>query len=334
MEAGEGRGAARAGSTRCSYTAAEGLRALAVLLSPVHAEGDRAKLWTALGAEGALGALAPAAARRRATGAQLPAGDAQVALEAAVPADREPEAGARVTHRRTAFARGARRAAGRSAGLTYPPLPEALARAGLRQPHPPRDRGRRRGRSTTASSSTARRASASAASCRSAPTSPTSRWSAGCRGARAARARGGGAASERGARARRGGRASTSPRRDRRARARSRGCGRSARPGSTSSAPARTGRAAQIRVLRGAHRDRQAARARAADPRPRRARRGRRELLRVGAPERTVFHCFSGDAALARARAPTTAGTCPSPARSRSRTPSRCARRSRSPRAA
>ena len=52
-------------------------------------------------------------------------------------------------------------------------------------------------------------------------------------------------------------------------------------------------------------------------------------LLRVGAPERTVFHCFSRRRRDGQARAPTTAGTSRSPAPSRSRTPQTCARRSR-----
>ncbi len=52
-------------------------------------------------------------------------------------------------------------------------------------------------------------------------------------------------------------------------------------------------------------------------------------LARVGAPERTVFHCFSGDDAMA-ASAPTPVTTCRSPGTSRSRTPRTCATRCRS----
>lgn len=45
-------------------------------------------------------------------------------------------------------------------------------------------------------------------------------------------------------------------------------------------------------------------------------------------PDRVVFHCFSGDAAMARQCAEA-GGTSRSPARSRSRTPTRCGVRSR-----
>ena len=82
------------------------------------------------------------------------------------------------------------------------------------------------------------------------------------------------AAPERGARARR---RPASPRRgarrDRRARRAIRGCAPSARPGSTSSAPATTGRARAGGVVPRAHRAGEAARQGAGDPRPRRARR-------------------------------------------------------------
>ncbi len=57
----------------------------------------------------------------------------------------------------------------------------------------------------------------------------------------------------------------------------SRACAPSARPDSTSSARARTAVARAVPLVRSAHRDREAARSRAADPRPRRARGGRRD---------------------------------------------------------
>ena len=55
------------------YTCAEGLRALAVLLSPVMPEATQ-KLWTALGAEEALGSLTSQSVRAAGTWGQLPAG--------------------------------------------------------------------------------------------------------------------------------------------------------------------------------------------------------------------------------------------------------------------
>ncbi|GAB3267538.1 methionine--tRNA ligase [Microbacterium lacusdiani] len=61
------------------YTCAEGLRALAVLLSPVMPQAT-GKLWTALGAEGALGGLAAQPIRKAGAWGQLPAGTATQAL--------------------------------------------------------------------------------------------------------------------------------------------------------------------------------------------------------------------------------------------------------------
>ena len=55
------------------YTAAEGLRALAVLLSPVMPKAT-AKLWTALGAEAGLGALTAQPVRAAGGWGQLPRG--------------------------------------------------------------------------------------------------------------------------------------------------------------------------------------------------------------------------------------------------------------------
>ena len=99
---------------------------------------------------------------------------------------------------------------------------------------------------------------------------------------------------------------------------------RSARPGSTSTAPRMTtGRDAQYRVVRGAHRDRQAARPRAADPRPRRA--PARWSRPCGGSARPSARCSTASAATPSSRSwsPTRAGTSRSPARSRSRTPTR-----------
>ncbi|MBN9607649.1 MAG: methionine--tRNA ligase [Actinomycetales bacterium] len=65
-------------------TAAEGLRALAVLLSPVMPQST-AKLWAALGAEEALGALADQPIRDAGRWGQLPAGTRVSSLEALFP---------------------------------------------------------------------------------------------------------------------------------------------------------------------------------------------------------------------------------------------------------
>lgn len=61
------------------YTAAEGLRALAVLLAPVMPKAT-AKLWAALGAEGALGALSQQPIREAGVWGQLPSGITVTAL--------------------------------------------------------------------------------------------------------------------------------------------------------------------------------------------------------------------------------------------------------------
>jgi methionyl-tRNA synthetase len=66
------------------YTAAEGLRALAVLLSPVI-PGATAKLWEALGAEGELGALTAQPLRAAGDWGRLPAGTEVNGLEALFP---------------------------------------------------------------------------------------------------------------------------------------------------------------------------------------------------------------------------------------------------------
>jgi len=66
------------------YTCAEGLGALAVLLSPVMPEATQ-KLWAALGAEAALGALAEQPLRSAGTWGQLPAGTKVGALEPLFP---------------------------------------------------------------------------------------------------------------------------------------------------------------------------------------------------------------------------------------------------------
>ncbi|WP_213813687.1 methionine--tRNA ligase [Glaciihabitans sp. dw_435] len=66
------------------YTATEGLRALAVLLSPVI-PGATAKLWAALGAEPVLGGLTAQVITDAGTWGQLPAGSAISKLEALFP---------------------------------------------------------------------------------------------------------------------------------------------------------------------------------------------------------------------------------------------------------
>jgi methionyl-tRNA synthetase len=66
------------------YTCAEGLRALAVLLSPVMPEATQ-RLWTALGAEAALGSLTSQPVRTAGTWGQLPAGTRVSALEPLFP---------------------------------------------------------------------------------------------------------------------------------------------------------------------------------------------------------------------------------------------------------
>ena len=66
------------------YTATEGLRALAVLLSPVIPTATE-KLWTSLGAEDAIGPLAAQPLRQAGTWGQLPAGSRIRPLEALFP---------------------------------------------------------------------------------------------------------------------------------------------------------------------------------------------------------------------------------------------------------
>lgn len=66
------------------YTAAEGLRALAVLLSPVIPQSTQ-KLWSALGAESALGALLDQSIPNAANWGQLPAGTQTQPLDALFP---------------------------------------------------------------------------------------------------------------------------------------------------------------------------------------------------------------------------------------------------------
>ena len=65
-------------------TAAEGLRALAVLLSPVVPKAT-AELWAALGAEPALGGLVDQRLRSAGDWGQLPAGTRVSALEPLFP---------------------------------------------------------------------------------------------------------------------------------------------------------------------------------------------------------------------------------------------------------
>ena len=73
------------------YVCAEGLRALAVLLSPVMPVSTQ-KLWTALGAEGALGALTAQPLRSAGNWGQLPSGTAVGVLEPLFPRIEQAEA--------------------------------------------------------------------------------------------------------------------------------------------------------------------------------------------------------------------------------------------------
>jgi methionyl-tRNA synthetase len=66
------------------YTASEGLRALAVLLSPVMPKATE-KLWTSLGAEAGLGALTAQLVRDAGTWGLLPAGTRTTAIEGLFP---------------------------------------------------------------------------------------------------------------------------------------------------------------------------------------------------------------------------------------------------------
>ena len=66
------------------YTCAEGLRALAVLLSPIMPQAT-GKLWTALGAQATLGALAAQPIREAGAWGALPAGTATEALSPLFP---------------------------------------------------------------------------------------------------------------------------------------------------------------------------------------------------------------------------------------------------------
>jgi methionyl-tRNA synthetase len=76
------------------YTTLEGLRALAVLLSPVIPDAT-AKLWRALGAQAPLGALADQPIRRAGDWGQLPVGAQITALEALFPRIEPAEAATR-----------------------------------------------------------------------------------------------------------------------------------------------------------------------------------------------------------------------------------------------
>ena len=178
---------------------------------------------------------------------------------------------ARVTPSRPAARHDAAAAAGPAAG------------AGRRQPLPPRHRATARAGSTPPRRSSWRPRSGSPASCRSAATCPARAWAVETATAydaivagvaihpnEAPRLDG-----TRRARRRRWPRSSGSP-------ARASGCARSARPGSTTSAPAPTASRAQQHSF-AAHIDlAQAARQDAGDPRPRRARRRARDARRAG----------------------------------------------------
>ena len=72
------------------YTASEGLRALAVLLSPVIPQATT-KLWDALGATAALGALEDQLISDSSHWGQLPVGSRVSTLEALFPRIETPE---------------------------------------------------------------------------------------------------------------------------------------------------------------------------------------------------------------------------------------------------
>ena len=248
------------------YTCAEGLRALAVLLSPVMPVSTE-KLWIALGAADALGRLHDQPIREAGRVGHSRAGHERQRARAAVPARRSHG----MTDPRPTCASAPRKAA-RNSGI--PPL-RSRSRAGLRQPRAPRDRRRRR-------AAHPRRAA------RSRPRGRGARRRAGrrrhrvlalvggCRGIPPPRARGRRDPPERGAGIRGGGRARPGDRGHRRARGAAAGA-RDRRDGARL-LPHRRGRVPRaVRELRGAHRPRQEARDRDADPRPRRPRRGARD---------------------------------------------------------
>ncbi|MEO5921775.1 MAG: methionine--tRNA ligase [Pseudolysinimonas sp.] len=78
------------------YTTSEGLRALAVLLSPVMPKATE-KLWAALGAEASLGALTAQPVREAGTWGQLPAGSVTAPIEGLFPRIEEPAEAAAVS---------------------------------------------------------------------------------------------------------------------------------------------------------------------------------------------------------------------------------------------
>ena len=222
---------------------------------------------------------------------------------------------------------------GSSAPACAPPPPEPLPHPGRRQPHPPRHRPRRRG---------ARSPTADAVDRARPPPSASTGW---CRSAATCEA----AALDRRAldepMRRRCSAASRCTRTRRRGWRRAAGCLDAALAeierlaphprvrviGETGSrllpAPAADGARGRTRSSFRWHIDLAKRTGQgAADPRPDAHDDVLRILAEEGAPERTVFHCFSGDAAMARA-APTAASTSRSPAPSRSRTPRACATR-------
>ena len=311
------RRSARRGSSTVLYTAAEALRALAVLLNPVMPKAT-ATLWDALGADGALGPLADQPSATPGAGASCRAGATVTKGAIAVPAAR----GRPRERRREPDATGTRPSAGRSrplARLERPPLPEPLRRRrSSTATATSRSRRRRRLDRSSTSARARRRRSASTRIVQVGCDLPSARWSVEAAAAHDARRRRRSRctrtrrrASTRpaagGARRRRSPRSPSSPRtrgaRGRRDRARLLPHRR------------RTGRAVQEESFRRAHRDREGARQGAGDPRPRRARRRARACSSErGRARAMVFHCFSGDAAMARDCADARLATCRSPA--------------------
>ena len=214
--------------------------------------------------------------------------------------------------RRVRRRRGARRSRGRgprdrdgvaagSGGRQRAGRPRPAADPGRRQPHPPRHRARRRGRRTdvAAASPRPRRSgstgsSRSAATCRArgSPSRSSTAHPAVLGGVALHPNEVPGLAAAR--RARRG------IRRDRASSPRTRGCASSARPGSTTTAPAR--RAFRRNRTRSAGTSTwpsapaRPCRSTTATPTTTCCASSREE----GAPEQTVLHCFSGDVAMAR----------------------------------
>ena len=201
----EGRGERASASARCSYTAAEGLRALAVLLSPVMPKATE-KLWTALGGARRRARSSASTAPREWTGRR-----ARRAARGRCSRASRRRRGVTGSARPTFATRVRRLATPEAAASSTRPLPEPLVGAGLRQPHAPRDRRRRR-LPLDVREQLDRAAAVGVRGVVQVGTDvATSRWSAEVAAREPRRARRGRDPSERGARARGSRRASTTP---------------------------------------------------------------------------------------------------------------------------